>query len=103
VCTEQSHCQSPDAPFCVSGVCEECRDYNDCGTDRPYCNASQCEECPTYLIFTSSCLNMVSGRHACYPAYTPSADECELDADCGEGRICDRPADGYLTCMVTCP
>jgi len=102
-CLDDGHCQGGAEPRCASGSCVACLDDDDCAAPNPYCISNACVVCPMDFILPMSCQDMASGRRACFSAFPASADECAIDADCGDGLICDAPTDQYLICTVSCP
>jgi hypothetical protein len=73
-CEEDSDCNDSSRPFCMEGVCRECRDARDCSSPAMACSAQT--------------------------EYTCS--DCEADDDCLASQVCRKSSSHRKEC-VSCP
>lgn len=87
-CNTDEHCQdseegqAQDRLYCINGLCQQCRDDDDCAPGHE-CVGHVCEEIPGWCATTADCPgNQVCRDNECGP-------ECLDDTDCEEGFICE--------------
>ena len=80
-CNDDDDCKEK-GEFCVNGMCQECRDTQDCPKGKT-CNAGRCELTPGYCESTNDCPD----RLACIKNRCTA---CKNNVDCGEGMRCKK-------------
>jgi len=88
-CKKDEHCQNSEKGqeegklYCVNGMCQQCRNDEDCGDPGMECNAGACEEIPNYCESDADC----SGSQVCRD--NRCGPECTSDDECDEGYVCE--------------
>lgn len=83
-CEKDSHC--PEGEFCVNNLCQQCRDYRDCGEGES-CHDGACRP-PGYCTVNADCGGgQVCRDSVCGPCL--SSDDCGPDGACVNGACVD--------------